>query len=110
MRWKGTSLAMSRNFRQRFLENERCFYFAIAIAQVEPVRVLAKNLRTDAKSLDGSALGPQLDLIAKTSSNAQTTDIIAHDEPANDDRVRGLEVPFDGCVDPSCELIVENGS
>lgn len=73
----------------------------IAIAQIEAMRVLPFDLRTDADTRDALAYGPLLDGFAQPLANAQSAMAFLYDQTTQFYYIRGLQVPFDAGICPS---------
>jgi hypothetical protein len=71
--------------------------------------VFALDLRANANQRDGFTARPLFDLEAKTLPHSQAAHILANDKAADDRACSILQMPFHRGVDPSHNLIVDDG-
>lgn len=95
-------------FVDGFLEDERRFDEAVAVAEVEAVGVGAFDLGADANGWDGERARPVFDGFAEAFADAGAAGGVVDDESADVDGIGVLEMALDGGVDPADEAAVEN--
>ena len=69
--------------------------------------IFTSDLRTNANHWNGLASSPLFNLKAQSFPDAKSTHAIANDQATDDRPRRGLEMVFDGSIDPPNHLIVK---
>lgn len=91
--------------RARFLKDERGFYFAIAIAEVKAVRVVARTARGNANGFDAMLPGPGFGAGTELVADAAAALAVFHYQATDKSKGRRLQTAFDGDFDPACNYI-----